>query len=536
MGAGVALGLRIGVVGVVAATLLVVPANLLGPGGRRPVQHVVPAEAQADQEEAPFPLGDQGAEIELVLQPGVAPVGDLEGVEGDPHADAAHVVVPEVIAPLLAAVQALGLQKLPEVGGVDLLHLQNHAGQVQGGEAQPLVPRRRQEHPVAGETELRLAVGETDLPRRRFPGAGAPAAADAGMDFQLVGASVGELPVDEDLLPRSLQADRHLGPHLDEPLDILAQVQLVGEPQGQPRVIPLLFLLDLLQPHLLQRGQGDLLSVLVGDLQSAVVYGQLEILPGRIPPDGGAGEGENLACRVPLPVQVQQGLSPAQGHRLPHLGKTGFFGQLEAAPVDQVAGVVGGLQVEIPFEREDFAAGYDEGEVQGLQACPPRQEGGKIEAAPVLLARRQGPVGAKDQLPGRFPQGHAVYRRVEGEHPLLQGVAGQAGVDRRLYKPDSDGVSRRHRSRRHRADQPGGFRRHRSRQVLHRLPGATQGQGGHRQEAFAEVFGGPAANSLIPGNLPSRVRCRLVHLCLLRGYSFEPRGARPVPEPLLRAI
>ena len=119
--AHVASGRRVGVVvaAPTAASLAVVPADLLGAGGGS-VEHVLLGEAQLHQEQSPFPLGDEGPQVELVLQPGVALIGDLEGVEGDPHADAARVV--EGAAALAAAGQALALQERPQVGGEDLLH------------------------------------------------------------------------------------------------------------------------------------------------------------------------------------------------------------------------------------------------------------------------------------------------------------------------------------------------------------------------------------------------------------------------------
>ena len=268
-GADVALGGRVRVVAA-AVVAAVVAADLAG-AGPGAVEHVPPAEAQLHQEEPPLPLVDQVSQVQLLLQPGVAPVGDLEGVEGDLHADAAHVAA-EGPAPLAAAGQTLVLQEGPQVGGEDLLHLHEDAGEVEGGEAQPPVPGGRQEDAVAGEAQLRLAVGEADRLPRLFPGAGAPAAADPRVDGQLVAAAVGEVPVHEDLPAGGFQADLRGRRRPHQPLQVLARVQLVGEHQDQAGHVALLVLLHLLQAHLLQRRQGDLPLPGVGDLQLLVVH------------------------------------------------------------------------------------------------------------------------------------------------------------------------------------------------------------------------------------------------------------------------
>ena len=423
-------------------------------------------------------------------------VGDLEGVEGDPHADAAHVVA-EGVAPLPVAGQALALQERPQVGGEDLLHLQVDAAQVEGGEAQPPVPGGRQEDAVAGEAQLRVAVGEPDLLPRGFLGAGAPAAADPGVDHQLVAAAVGELPVHEDLLARGLQADLRPGHlHLHQPLHVLARVQLVGEHQHQARNVSRLVLVHLLQPHLLHGSQGDLLLVRVGDLQLLVVHGQHVALIGRVPLHDGAGEGEDPALLVRLPGQGQEVLPPAQGRGLPHGAKVRLLRQLQAAAVDQVLRVSGRPQVEVPFEGEDLAAGDGEVEVQGLEVGAVRQQGRQIQAAPVGLARGQGPVGAEDQVPGALPPGRAVDGRGEGEDPLLQGVVEEAAVDDALHEADLDGTAGGHRPRGHRAHQPGRLGRHGGGQVLHRLPGAAEGQDhGQKQEGRPGDRRAPSAGS-----------------------------------------
>ena len=265
--------------------------------------------------------------------------------------------------------------------------------------------------------------------------------------------------------------------HLHQPRRVLARVQLVGEHQGQAGHVPVLVLVHLLQPHLLQRRQGDHPLPGVGDLQLLVVDGEDVGLPGGVPLHDGAGEGEDPALLVRLPGQLQRGLSPTQGRGPAHAVQLRRFRQLQTAPVDQVLGVARGLQVEVAFEGEDLAAGDGEVELQGLEVGAVRQQGRQVEAAPVGLARGQGPVGPEDQVPGGLPPRGAVDRRGEGEDPLLQGVVEEAAVDDALREADLDGTAGRHRAGGHRAHQPRRLGRHRGGQVLHRLAGAAEGQG-----------------------------------------------------------
>ena len=190
--------------------------------GRARIGRVAAVEGQHDAEEAPRVLFEQGGDVEVVARPAAGHGGIVR------KADRLSPEVAPDPGQLFGPLEAVDLEELGHVAGVDLERGDLDALQVDGLDRHGQPVLARQDEPAADEADLGPDRLEGDRPVGAFLQAAVQVIADAGQDID--GHAAEELlgRIDPDDVALDLEGQRTLLDE-DEPLEVLVPGQAVGE-------------------------------------------------------------------------------------------------------------------------------------------------------------------------------------------------------------------------------------------------------------------------------------------------------------------